>query len=361
MSYSAHINSQSPGCFLLLLDMSPYMRALALDRPSRRMRIGDSAASVRTPYEECVSATNDFLESVVSRCMDGERIKPYYELSVLGYTLSPDGTPALASLLPQIGPSIFHDVSDLERGKRWRDAKGELVTDDLTTAVFATWIDPAPAITHTSPIATELLIGSVRNWRQLHPTSFPPVIFHMTGGFQFPAQLEVMLRALLESYAVESEPLLFNCVVPRHKALGNLILPTLDVPPFDDLTLLSIWQSSSTLPKPIAQRLQGDEEVPQRFRCFCLAASRDATSQFLIHVFGILPSPGTLQGGKHSDLDAIRRTQRETEYKRVAETRARNQEKRAQWAYVISILSLTVSLLALLFTILKSLMAIGSS
>jgi hypothetical protein len=324
------------------------------------MRIGDSAASLRTPYEECVSAINHFLESVVARCVQGEHIKPYYELSVLGYTLSPDGTPELASLLPQIGPSTsFHAVSDLQRAKRWRDAKGQLVADDLTAEVSATWIDPAPAITHTSPIEKESLVESVRSWQQLHPTSFPPVIFHMTGGLQFPAQLAALLRALLESpaSASQSEPLLFNCVVLRHKAVGNLMLPTLDVPPFDDLTLLSIWQNSSILPKPIAQRLQGGEEVPQRFRCFCLAASRDAMSQFLMHVFGILPSAGTLQVGKHPDLDAIRRTQRETEYKRAAETRARHQDRRAQWAYVISILSLIVSLLALLVTIFKFLMA----
>jgi hypothetical protein len=260
----------------------------------------------------------------------------------------------VSTLLPHVGPSIFQAVSDLQIAMQWRDDRGQLVTDDLTSAAHASWIDSAS--TKTGPVPKESVVESVRNWQQVHPHGFPPVIVHMTDGSQFPSQLEGLLRELLDSKPIQSsEPLLFNCVVPHHKAVGTLMLPALDDPPFEDLTLVSIWQNSSTLPRPLARRLQGEEEVLQRFCCFCLAASRDAASQFLHHVFRLLPETGTIQSRARalSDLDSIRRTQRETQYKRVAETRARLQDARARRAYIVSVVALAISIVALLFTLLK--------
>jgi hypothetical protein len=345
MSYSARIHSQSPACFLLLTNMSPSMRKPARD------------GVLRTCYEECTSAVNAFLGTVVLTCEDGEgedhsqRIKPYYAAAVVGYTLDTGGKLTLSNLLPQIGTSTFQAVSDLHRTARWTDATGQLIADDLTSAANLMWINPAS--TQANPISEESLVESITAWRQLYPRGFPPVILHLTDGSQFPSQLQELLEAIVKSTTPLSEPLLFHCVLPRGRHAGNLILPALDAPPFDDLTLLSIWQNSSILPKPIAKLLQGDEEVPERFRCFCLAASAEAASQFLQHVFRLLPPPGTLQNRKHPDLDSIRRTQRETQYKRAAESRARMQDVRTRRAYVLSIFSIVIALLALVFTLLK--------
>jgi hypothetical protein len=200
MTYSAEISRTNPTCFLFLIDQSKSMnKPLGLEEQKKAEIVAD--------------AMNRLLQALVFRCAKGEVVVDRYYIGVLGY-----GKMVQPALGGSLAGHVLVAVSEIAKGplrienrtKKVSDGAGGLVEQVVR---FPVWFEPTA--NNGTPMCEALQVARrvVKEFVQLHPGCFPPIVINITDGEASDgtaAQVEEAAGALQSITSDDGAVLLFN-------------------------------------------------------------------------------------------------------------------------------------------------------
>lgn len=172
MYYNSGITRNNPTCFLFVIDQSSSMA----------QPFGDRSAGAITKAEGVATAINNLLRNLIITCSKADGVRNYFDVGIIGYgaTVGPAWGGALAGreLVP-IAEVASSYLRLNEKVEIVDDGTGNRIEQKTRTPV---WIAPAAK---GSTLMCEALTyaGRVLNhWLGNNPSSFPPVVVHITDG-----------------------------------------------------------------------------------------------------------------------------------------------------------------------------------
>ena len=167
MSYSADISRTNPGCFIFLIDQSASMKTSL------------SALGSQTKMAAAADAVNRCLDAITQRCSQGDDIRDYFHIAIVGYSTNHLGKARIRSILDGTSPerpfltiSAVADLAEIEdRPVKEPDGAGGLVD---AIRKFPVWVTPQAH--HGTPMreAFSAAADAVSAWTIQNPDSFPP-------------------------------------------------------------------------------------------------------------------------------------------------------------------------------------------
>lgn len=268
MPYSAEINRSKPTAFFFLIDQSGSMdERWGMDGTKRKC---DAVAD----------AINRLLSTLVVRCAKGEDVRPYFQVSVLGYsgTVSSGFAGKLAGrqFVP-INEVADHPLRVEQRTRKEDDGAGGLVE---RTIRFPVWFEAEANGGTPMCEAIETARGALKAWCELYPLSYPPVVLNITDGEPTDGDPVPIAAKLREIGTNDGNLLLFNIHIsasskrPIEFPDSHLGLP--------DEFAQRLFDMSSTLPPRL--RLEAQKEgfaVSESSRGFAFNADLRSLIQFL--------------------------------------------------------------------------------
>ena len=213
MSYSAEISRSRPGCFLFLVDQSYSMTGQISDN-SQDMEKSQAAAD----------ALNRSLQAITIRCSQGEEVRDYFDIGVIGYTTDGAGNTAIESALAGTTPEDpFITISEVAttatlttKEVQVPDGAGGLVP---TQRQFPVWLEPKAM--HGTPMHAvfQMALESIKRWTSDHQDSFPPIIIHISDGEQSDEDPLPVAQQIMALQTKDGNPLVFN--IHLSSAAGN--------------------------------------------------------------------------------------------------------------------------------------------
>lgn len=170
MPYSAEINRAKPTAFFFLIDQSGSMdEPWGLDATKRKC---DAVAD----------AINRLLSTLVVRCAKGEDVRPYFQVSVLGY-----GGTVTSGFVGKMAGRQFVPINEVadqplrveQRTRKEDDGAGGLIE---RTIRFPVWFESEANGGTPMCEAIETARGALKAWCELYPLSYPPVVINITDG-----------------------------------------------------------------------------------------------------------------------------------------------------------------------------------
>jgi hypothetical protein len=250
MPYSAEISRASPATVVFLLDQSASMQ----DPFGGAEERGDAAPSKARVLADTV---NRLIQNLILRCAKEDGVRDYFSVGVIGYgdRVQPllrldeeavdDGETAIAGVTELIPVSALAErpLRIEERLKRVPSGDGTFTEQRAKVPV---WFDPAAKNGTPMCQALDFATQLVRQWVDLHPRSFPPVVINVTDGEATDGDPLRFAQTLREYGTADGETLLLNV------HLSSSTEPAVEFPDtiegLPDEHARQLFQMSSTLP-----------------------------------------------------------------------------------------------------------------
>ena len=277
MPYSAEISRSTPGAFIFLLDQSASMQ----DAFGGAEQKGDAAPSKARVLADVV---NRLLQNLVLRCAKEEGVRDYFSVGVIGYgdrvqpLIEPaEGYGAAADLIP-VSHLAERPLRLEERLRQATNDEGETVEQRVKTPI---WFEPHAKNGTPMCQALDFAAQMARQWIEVHPQSFPPIVVNVTDGEATDGE-PLRYAQELRSFATEDgEVLLFNVHLSESEAVAVELPEAMDELPRDEYAR-QLFQMSSRL--PFSMRSAAEQEgytVGMDTRGFIFNADPTALVQFL--------------------------------------------------------------------------------
>jgi hypothetical protein len=242
--YQKNVDRANPGCIIFLIDQS-----FSMTDPF--------AGSPRSKCEAVATAINRFVGELITTCEKGEdEPRHYFDVGILGYTTDQAGQPRIGSLLQgNLRGQDLVSVIDLYRNPldieiRHRDDGA----GGLFEFKFPIWYrNPPPELMLGTPMcgALNYCYQVASNWCIMHPSSYPPVLIHLTDGESSDGSPEETARGLQSLFTDDGNLLLFNCHLSDSKA-DPVLFPSQESQLPDEFGRL-LFRMSSNLPERMLQ------------------------------------------------------------------------------------------------------------
>lgn len=234
--YDVAINSQRPGCFILLVDQSSSM--------NRRI-----AGTTISKQQAAADAVNTLLYEAVLRATRDETVSHRFDIGVFGYggeegnhgTFGKDLVPinkiALMAKPPQKRVALRSNTHDHTLQQ---------------AAEVPIWLEPVAQGQAVMSAAFEHALTVAKAWTRQHPTSFPPIIINITGGSiagKDPTPISIEIQSL---YTQAGNPLVFTCHISETEDV--LMYPGPSKASSFDKRTRQLYGISSVLPELVSQR-----------------------------------------------------------------------------------------------------------
>ena len=279
MPYSAEISRANPGCILFLIDQSASM---------------EEPLEQGTKAGEVADILNRTLRELIVRCGREEGVRDYFEVGVIRY----NGAGATDALEGRLGPSTLNPISHLEahpirvenRARKVPDGAGGLVEVQTT---FPVWFEPMSD--GGTPMHEGLTLAgrTLLDWCDAHPSSFPPVVIHLTDGMPTdgtPEQVERVGEHLRQISTEDGEALLMNIHVSGVAARPALF-PDSDADLADDYARM-LFRMASVLPETMRKEATSrGYDVNEASRAFMF----NTRTEDIVHFFEIGTRPSNLR------------------------------------------------------------------
>ena len=140
------------------------------------------AANGRSKAQELADVINRLLQTLVTRCAQGEDVHDYFEIGAIGY-----GEAVGPALRGPLAGRDFVPISEIafnpalleQRTRKIPDGEGGFLDESYQ---FPVWLDPV----HTggTPMCEALrrTKAALERWVAAHPHSYPPTVVHITDG-----------------------------------------------------------------------------------------------------------------------------------------------------------------------------------
>lgn len=225
MPYTAEINRSNPTAFIFVIDQSGSM--------------ADAMPGSDPPKKKCdavADSVNNLLRNLSLRCARPDGVRDYFYVGVIGYGTTVgsaySGSLAGQELVP-LSTLANSPAKVEERTKKTDDGAGGLVEQ---TVKFPVWFEPKASGGTPMCQALGLTRTWIETWVNLHPTSFPPTVIHITDGESTdsadPAEANRMVGEMMsELTSISSEDgavLLFNVHVSSNAKVREFAFPSDD-------------------------------------------------------------------------------------------------------------------------------------
>jgi len=236
--YDVPMNSQRPGCFILLVDQSGSM--------NRRI------AGTTIPKRQAVAdAVNSLLYEAVLRATADEGVRHRFDIGVLGYGVGEEGvqSPFGKDLAP------INEIAEMAKPPQERvvqrpDGHGGVVEQAIELPI---WFEPVAKGQTMMYAAFERALTAAKTWTGQHPTSFPPIVINITdGGFtgKDPTPLVLEIQELTTQVG---NALVFNCHVSETEG-AVVMYPGPSAAASFEKRMRQLYEMSSVLPELMRQR-----------------------------------------------------------------------------------------------------------
>jgi hypothetical protein len=245
MPYNAEIRRDQKGCFLFLLDQSYSMT-------------DPIGGSDKPKQQVLMDAINRWLQTTVVRCTTSEGFKDFFDISVIGYRTDTEGTPIVEPVLQGdlVGREIV-TVTEVANGIARFESRTQVIPDEETGELlempseFPIWVegkaDNGTPMCHALLKAHELLSA----WTAEHPSSFPPIVVHISDGESQDGDPVPYAEAVQALSTDDGNVLVFNCHLSETPADAMTFPVSGEVLP-DELAKV-LFKMSSPLPESITQ------------------------------------------------------------------------------------------------------------
>lgn len=171
MSYTAEISRPNPTAFIFVIDQSGSM-ADAMPGSDPPKKKSDAVAD----------SVNSLLRNLSLKCARPEGVRDYFYVGVIGYGATVGsaygGSLAGQELVPL--SSLANSPAKVEeRTKKIDDGAGGLIDQKVK---FPVWFEPKASGGTPMCQALGLARKWIETWVNLHPSSFPPTVIHITDG-----------------------------------------------------------------------------------------------------------------------------------------------------------------------------------
>jgi hypothetical protein len=269
MSYTAEISRSNPSCFLFLIDQSGSM--------ADSFGAGESSKS---KADAVADAINNLLRNLTIKCAKGEGIRDYYEVGVIGY-----GSSVGSAFKGELDGQGFVPISQVannpfrieERIKKIDDGAGGLVDQKVR---FPVWFESSAGGGTPMCQALNLARGSLTDWLNRHPSSFPPIVINITDGESTDGDPTSEAEAIRDLSSDDGNILLFNLHLSSQRTKPVEFPDSVEALPDQYAKLL--FSLSSLLP-PYMQDFARQENysVSERTRGFVFNADIVSVIRFL--------------------------------------------------------------------------------
>ncbi len=170
MSYSVVPNRANPMAILFVVDQSGSMS----DKMPR---------SGNTKADQVATVINKMFSELITKATKQDGVRHYYDVGVIGY-----GQRGVYNALQgPFGSQILNPIDQIAANPlRVEQRMNEVVTatGDIVQVPesFSVWFDPVASGGTPMSGAMQLAAETIAPWCDAHPTSFPPVIIHITDG-----------------------------------------------------------------------------------------------------------------------------------------------------------------------------------
>lgn len=255
MAYTAEISRVNPSCFLFVIDQSGSM-----NDPFGGSDSGLSKA------DELAAAINRLLANLAIKCSRGDEIRRYFQVGLIGYGAHVG--PALSGNLSGQDliwiDDLYNNPARIEdRPRKVSDGAGGLVE---IVSKFPVWLDPMAANGTPMCQALSYAITVLTNWLEQHPTSFPPVVIHITDGESTDGDPSSLADTLKQLQTQDGNAILLSLHLSSRRAAAIHFPSSTETLPDEYARLL--FQMSSSLPdymKNEAQRIYNIEDSARGF------------------------------------------------------------------------------------------------
>jgi len=233
MSYQAEISRASPTAIVMVVDQSTSM--------NHRLKSGQSKANF------LADVLNKTLYTIITNCSKADGVRDYFYVGVVAY----GGEDARNGFQGALDGDALHAVSRLAeaplrvetRTKKVAGLDGDVVEQSVR---FPIWFEPRSQ--GKSPMCAGLnsAIEIVKQWRDAHPSAFPPTVLHVTDGHPSDGNPEPIADRLKSLATDDGGCLLFNLHVDEGDG-EPLIFPN-DERALKDRFGKALFRMSSLLP-----------------------------------------------------------------------------------------------------------------
>ena len=191
-SYSVPIDRSNPGVIMLLLDHSLSM--------ADKCGAGDESKA-----EALARAVNRLIRNLVLQCENGDQIRDYYDLGIIGYGGDGVGSAFCGALA---GHQLI-PISAVANYPLGFEVESMPDRPDLTLE-RPVWVQPTANGGTPMNGAIDLAGAVLAQWANSHRNSFPPLVLNVTDGFSTDGDPGPMAQQLRNIVTLDGNLLLFN-------------------------------------------------------------------------------------------------------------------------------------------------------
>jgi hypothetical protein len=233
MSYQAEISRASPTAIVMVMDQSTSM--------NQRLKSGQSKAAF------LADVLNKTLYTIITNCSKADGVRDYFYVGVVAY----GGEDARNGFQGALDGESLHAISRLAeaplrvetRTKKVAGPDGDAVEQSVR---FPIWFEPRSHGKTAMCAGLSAATKIVKQWRDAHPSAFPPTVLHVTDGHPSDGNPEPIADRLKSLTTDDGGCLLFNL----HVDVGEgkpLIFPN-DERVLKDRFGKALFRMSSLLP-----------------------------------------------------------------------------------------------------------------
>jgi hypothetical protein len=242
VTYSREISRDNKACILFLLDQS-YSMVEPLGQSNKRK------------CDELAAAVNGWLLNMAIRASGDEGIRDWMDVGVIGYRTDQAANPIIQPILQ--GPLARRplvSITEIGNNPARIDSSIQRIQDEETRQWIEVptdspvWVDPYAEGSTPMCHVFHYAHGILSQWIQQHPSSFPPIVIHITDGESQDGDPIPYAEAVKSLATSDGNVLLFNCHLSL-SAVQPFVFPSSDRGLPDDLARV-LFHMSSTLPEP---------------------------------------------------------------------------------------------------------------
>ena len=274
MPYSADISRTNPACIMFLVDQSGSMSELLGGQPGQRK------------MDQAAAAINRVIDTISQRCSQGESVRDYFHIGILGYNTDRGTNPIISSALPGTSAEqpflLISQVVDcattVEVQAKESDGAGGLVD---VTRQMPIWLNPHAELGTPMLTALQVAANAIERWVGEHPDSFPPIVINVSDGMATDGDPEQQAQRLAGLQTSDGNALLFNVHLSAIAANPIQYPDNVDILPQDDYAQ-GMYRMSSVLPEASRSQAASLElTVTENSRGYVFNADAVALVQFL--------------------------------------------------------------------------------
>jgi hypothetical protein len=233
--YQAEISRKSPLLFVFLVDQSTSMEDPFGGSKSEQSKAAGLADVV-----------NSALHNMVAKATNGENIKNYFYLSVIGY-----GSDVSSGLSGALSGKQMVTIEDLgknplrieDRKRKVSDGAGQLVELAFKMPI---WVDPLAQGSTPMRKAFQQAKNIIESWILDHPEGFPPILINVTDGEANDGDPEEIAEDIKQIQTDDGNVLVLNVHLSSSRATPIQFPSLIDGLPDDFARML--YRMSSPLP-----------------------------------------------------------------------------------------------------------------